>query len=262
MTFDALARAKQRIAAQPPSPDGFEDVLLERLNAVTVAYASAVIAEPFIGCGCCTTPEYLEKIRVTPIMDLDDRTVFDIVSSLGLTYGQERDLAHFVPRFCVDGIDHASYDTAFAFSRMAAADFAHWPTAQRDSVRDFLLAQLRFLLGHDSLVSGPLTEIAHLYQCFSYLGYDREFFETWECSPSKTADQHFEFLIDHIALDEDGAFYMWDDWGDAAMDRLIAWLQSTKIHDRLQRATAKRLPETAQKYARPVLLNEASPSEP
>jgi hypothetical protein len=138
MTFDALARARQRIAAQPPSPDGFEDVLFERLNAVTVAYASAVIAEPFIGCGHCTTPKYLEKIRVTPIMDLDDRTVFDIVSSLGLTYGQERDLAHFVPRFCVDGIDQASYDIAFAFSRMAAADFAHWPTRRLINTSSFL----------------------------------------------------------------------------------------------------------------------------
>jgi hypothetical protein len=252
MTLNALARAKQRIEAEPQSPDGFERVLFERLNAVVVAYESAVIAEPFSGCDGCSTAEYLEEIRTTPIMDLDDDTMFDVVNSLGRTYGHDQDLAHFVPRFCVDGIDHAIYNIAEAFSRMAAAGFEHWPLAQRESVRDFLVAQLRFLLGHDLLIQYPLNQISDLYQCFSYLGYDSDFFETWEHSPSNTADECFALLIDHIALGEDGAFYIWDDWGNVSIDRLIAWLRSPHIHDRLRRATDKRLPETVQFYSRPV----------
>jgi len=217
------------------------------LRAVFAAFLHVELPANMPFCGHCSSAEYMEELRTTPVMELTDETVFDVVHSLGLTFGSFSDAAHFVPRWCADGLKEPVYEIALAFSKIVQGGYHDWSQPMVESLRNFLMAQEVDVLRHEpnsDLTS--LRNISNVYQCLASIDSVAQFFSTWESSCGDATDANLPELVSNIELGSDGRFTMRYSWTDVKVDQLVAWLRLDRIRPRVERAAAR--------YARHDLL--------
>jgi hypothetical protein len=228
------------VMARSPERDALAPTVVARLLDVDTAFASAALTLPVEGCPCCTDPAFCARLERIPAMSLSEDDLAEVVSSLTLTFGSTEDVPYFVPRLCADGLQSPLYDITLAFARIASSGYTEWPAARREAVRRFLAAQLRFVLSGEPVRSSSetLNDIASLYQCLGYLGYEEEFFRVWERPLPDAADEHLPRLLLDIEVDEGGTLTMPRAWRALDLDRLAAWLTSPPMLDHLERGIA------------------------
>jgi hypothetical protein len=227
----AATRSAERDAAAP--------AVAKRLHDVEMAFAAAAITLPVRACECCTAPELIARLESVPAMELSEEDVANVVGSLTLTLGSADDIPYFVPRWCADGLASPLYDVTMAFSRMAGAGFAEWSSSRRSAVRDFLKAQLRYVLSGPPIPTcDTLNDVTSLYQCMAYLGYEWDFFAAWGRPLPDITDEHLAELLGSIDVDASGRATMSDAWRPLALDTLETWLRGADIAARLASGVA------------------------
>lgn len=171
-----------------------------------------------------------------PVWELSEAEMFDVTASISLTIGSESDIPYFVPRWCADGLGYPVYDITLAFCRMSSGDFPSWPSEQRTAVRNFLAAQLRYVLMAPpaKAVGESLNSIRVLYECLTAISEEETFFAAWTPDVPSCADQHLAELLHNWSF-QDGRVIATLSYATQPADRLICWLRSPEMYARLQR---------------------------
>lgn len=243
--------------ARTAARDSAAGAVAQRLHDVDVAFADAAIEIPVGACECCTDPAFVARLETVPAMQLSEEDMAEVVASLSYTLGSLSDVPYFVPRWCADGLGSPLYDVTQAFARAAAAGFAQWPTARRDAIRDFLAAQLRYVLGGPTVrFLSTLNDVQGLYECAAYLGFDEAFFSVWELPLTEDADEHLPDLLAALDVDDNGDFSLPCAWAHVALDKLIAWFRTPRIRARLEHGLSRDpAPDRVERQL--VILNES-----
>ncbi|MCB1038159.1 MAG: hypothetical protein KDA94_01300 [Acidimicrobiales bacterium] len=127
-----------------PSADGFS--LEPTASALYTAFAHLRPSEEVAHCPHCVPAEEL-ALAAGPVAALSPALASKLVRKAGTTWGDADDLRRLTPRLLTLAADHRlEVSRTLLWTKLRAAGWTAWPTAERDAVGRFLLAEFTRLL--------------------------------------------------------------------------------------------------------------------
>jgi hypothetical protein len=127
-----------------PSGEGFS--LAPAAEQLSAAFADVAIPTSIVACSHCVSTAELDA-WCGPVDQLSPALLSKFVRKVGTTWGGAEDLMRVTPRVLVLAADHQlTISRSLIWQQYRRAGWHTWPTAQRDAIGRFLLAEFTRLL--------------------------------------------------------------------------------------------------------------------
>lgn len=188
------------------------------------------------GCPCCTTPQELRELVVTPLRQLDSALLGRYAFKAMSTMGSEQDYLYFLPAileeyFLAGGILGAADLDLIIYKAVSCGLNAE----QQKALQDVLQAWWLTLLDRPDAAPFLLWEVL---ACAYVLGQSwQPYLAAWDGLKSEAATvQLAAFFIDYATTSPSEYHHYLDDAAQPQLERLHVWLHRPEVAQRLEEA--------------------------
>jgi len=131
------------------------EALQAAIDGLYQAFASYPLRPHVVGCACCVSPEDEARLHARPLRELTVDDLDEYASAALLTWGDEDDFRHFLPRL----FELATFerfgpiDLEIVVKKLGYAGWRTWPGGEQATVEAYLSALWRYVL----VCCGPFT---------------------------------------------------------------------------------------------------------
>ncbi len=198
-------------------------------------------------CDCCHEPETEQRLHARPLRELSAEDLEAYSWSALLTWGNEVDFKHFLPRLfeIIPDADTPGWaDTAVIFAKLHYANWREWPEVEQTAVEHYLSALWIYCItsADDAyVIDDVLCGIAHAVNNMA------PYLNSWTASGMVGLNRLAQFIIHEAqSLAKNGKLSnsFWRDRKDPAngfghdrtaqMNQVIEWLLSPDVRELLE----------------------------
>lgn len=190
-------------------------------------------------CPHCHEPDDEHKLRARPLRELTSDDLAAYAASATLTWGDELDFKHFLPRIfelAATG-DLDGPDLEVVYATPGRAGWRAWPIAEQRAVEEYLLASWRV-----TLAEFPSTHDAGVVLCAIAQSVTdmRPFLGVWRDAEGQAPARHLAALLwrdgNHLVRAGSLSNAFWSGEQRAQQEQIRDWLRDPEVHARLESA--------------------------